>query len=99
MTIITDGVHLTSDESMLELHAFANHRLGLRRSWFQPHPIHPHYDLTTPNALKRAIAAGAVLLTPHEFVASYRARNAKIDLQAGRRAPGQDSLMEPGMEN
>lgn len=86
--IITDSIHLTSTESMQELHAFAN-RMGLRLSWFQPHPVHPHYDLTTPNALKRAIEAGAVQLTPHEFVAAYRARNAQVNLQTGQRADAQ----------
>lgn len=49
--------HLTADTTE-ELHVFAK-RIGLKRSWFQDHPLHPHYDLT---AKKRhaAILRGAV---------------------------------------
>jgi hypothetical protein len=57
--IITDGVHLVSTDSEQELHSFA-HRMGLRRQWYQNHPRHPHYDLTTPGALRRAREKGAV---------------------------------------
>ena len=53
----TDGVHLVAD-SLDELHAFAD-RLYMRRSWFQ-RGRHPHYDLTTPRSLSRALRAGAV---------------------------------------
>ena len=73
--IITDGVHLTSTENEEELHAFAS-GMGLKREWFQdlsysrclglkhdPKRIRPHYDLTTPGAVKRAILAGATKVT------------------------------------
>lgn len=36
--------HLTAD-SLDELHAFAK-QLRLKRAWFQPHRLMPHYDLT-----------------------------------------------------
>ena len=36
--------HLFAD-TLDELHDFAS-RMGLRRSWFQPHPRLLHYDLT-----------------------------------------------------
>jgi len=42
--ILFDGIHLASDESLDELHAFAK-SVGLKREWFQDHPRHPHYDV------------------------------------------------------
>lgn len=57
MTVWTDGIHLVAD-SMSELHAFA-FNMGLRREWFQDHLRHPHYDLTTTRALRRALDKGA----------------------------------------
>jgi len=61
--------HLTTDGPIEELHAFAE-RIGLRRVWFQEHPLVPHYDLT---ATKRAaaLAAGA-LFVPSREQARYR---------------------------
>jgi uncharacterized protein DUF4031 len=55
--------HLTADTTD-ELHAFAR-RLGLRRSWFQPHRVADHYDLTAGRRL-RAIALGAVQRSARE---------------------------------
>jgi len=43
MSIYFDGIHLLSDESLNELHAFAQ-RVGLKRVWFQAKRI-PHYDV------------------------------------------------------
>lgn len=48
--------HLWAD-SEDELHAFAT-RLGLRQSWFQPHRLLPHYDLTAGKR-RRALSLGA----------------------------------------
>ena len=48
--------HLLAD-TLDELHAFAQ-RLGCKRSWFQPHPNHPHYDLVE-SFRTRALAQGA----------------------------------------
>jgi len=59
MTVFTDGVHLISDTSLDELHAFAKF-MGLKRVWFQSNSRHPHYDLTTWRARCRAIIKGAV---------------------------------------
>lgn len=53
----THWCHLLAD-SREELHAFAG-QLGLRRSWFQDHPIRWHYDLT-PNKRVQAVRLGAV---------------------------------------
>jgi hypothetical protein len=61
--IITDGVHLVSTESEDELHQFAQ-RMGLKRAWYQNHPRHPHYDLTTDKAALRAYRMGATKVTP-----------------------------------
>lgn len=56
------SAHLTvdgsSDEHLEALHALAK-RIGLRREWFQPHKLAPHYDLT-PRRRMAAIAAGAI---------------------------------------
>ncbi len=49
------------------LHSFAR-RIGLWRSWFQHHPRHPHYDLTTMRKMARAIKAGAIPVTTKEML-------------------------------
>lgn len=72
MSILVDRIgHLISTTSLDELHTFAL-RMGLRRSWFQEHPTHPHYDCTTPRAINRAIAYGATLVEPREIVGALR---------------------------
>jgi len=66
---VAGSAHLTAD-TLEELHAFAA-RIGLRREWFQDHPIAPHYDLS----IKRhaaALAAGA------EFVPARAQARARI---------------------
>ena len=65
--ILTDGTHLISDKSMEELHTFA-YNLGLKRSWFQNHHFHPHYDLTTHRMANKAILHGAILVSSVEIV-------------------------------
>ena len=64
--VYTDGVHLMADD-LRELHRFAK-SIGLKRSWFQDHPRHPHYDLTSPNKLERAILHGAKFLEPKKLL-------------------------------
>ena len=49
--------HMTAD-SLDELHALAE-RIGMRREWFQDHPLAPHYDLT-PARRSAALLAGAL---------------------------------------
>ena len=49
--------HLTAD-TLTELHEMAD-KIGLKRSWFQPHRSYPHYDLTK-NKRAQAVKAGAV---------------------------------------
>lgn len=56
--IYTDGVHMISDKSTAELHAFAI-RIGLKLAWFQDNPRHPHYDLLSMRMRARAVREGA----------------------------------------
>lgn len=67
--ILTDGVHLISDNSVDELHAFAIH-IGLEREWFQNHRI-PHYDLKgrMVEAVRRR---GICFITTRELILAYR---------------------------
>ncbi len=55
--------HMTCDD-LDTLHAFAV-SIGLRRAWFQPHPLHPHYDLT-PGRRELALKRGAVFVPAKE---------------------------------
>lgn len=56
--------HLTTDGSLDELHAFAA-RLGLKRVWFQEHPLAPHYDLTVSKRAA-ALVLGATFVPARE---------------------------------
>lgn len=65
LRIFRDGAcHLTTDGPIEELHAFAV-KIGMRREWFQDHPIAPHYDLT-PGRRARALLLGAVEVKARE---------------------------------
>lgn len=68
--ILTDGVHLVSNVSEEELHAFAS-SMGLKKEWFQ-FGRHPHYDLTTKRASNRAIVYGAKYVTTRELLKAIR---------------------------
>lgn len=66
--------HLTAD-TLEELHAFAL-AIGMRRAWFQDHPICKHYDLT-PRRRIEAVKLGAIEETCREGALRRRtARNA-----------------------
>jgi len=71
--------HLTTDGSMEELHAFAK-RLGMRRSWFQEHPVLPHYDLV-PSRRSRALVLGAVFVPAREQARRRRERRTQAVMQ------------------
>lgn len=62
--------HLSTDGPLEELHAFAL-GIGLRRAWFQEHPLMPHYDLV-PARREAALAAGAVFVPIREQVIARR---------------------------
>ena len=68
--IYTDGTHLVADK-LKELHEFAK-RVGLKQEWFQMHIKHPHYDLTTQRVAKKAIEAGAKVVSSRVVVAVSR---------------------------
>lgn len=66
--------HLTAD-TLDELHAFAQ-SLGLKRAWFQPHRLAPHYDLV-PSKRVQALELGAVFVPALEQARRrHAARNA-----------------------
>lgn len=59
--------HMMTDQGDLaELHEIAD-EIGLHREWFQEHPVHPHYDLTTQKR-QDAIGKGAVAVDGMELV-------------------------------
>ena len=67
-----EACHMWADE-IDELHVMAD-SIGLKRSWFQHHPRHPHYDIT---ASKRAmaIARGAIQRSLRHYIAKQRGLN------------------------
>jgi len=77
--------HLTTDGSIEELHAFAK-RLGMRRSWFQEHPVTPHYDLV-PARRSRALVLGAVYVPAREQ--ARRRRERRSDAVLAKRLGGE----------
>lgn len=58
--------HLVTDGELDELHKFAR-ELGLKMTWFQSHPRHPHYDLTTKRMRAKALICGAVFVSRKEI--------------------------------
>lgn len=56
--------HLTTDGPIDELHEFAA-RIGMRRAWFQDHPLAPHYDLV-PAKRAKALERGAVFVSARQ---------------------------------
>lgn len=61
--------HMMAD-SLEELHQMAE-SIGLRREWFQDHPLHPHYDLH-PLARALAVQQGAVEVSSIEMARHFR---------------------------
>jgi hypothetical protein len=57
--------HMATDGDLDDLHTLAQ-RIGLRRSWFQDHPLHPHYDLR-PSKRLLAVRHGAIEVTRVEL--------------------------------
>lgn len=60
--------HLAAD-SVEELHALAA-KIGLKRSWFQPHGLMNHYDVSESKR-RQAIRAGAVAVTARDLVRKF----------------------------
>ena len=66
MILIDERGHMVSDSSLIELHAFAIY-VGLQRGWFQDKRI-PHYDLTSPSKIQKALRGGAKMVDSRELV-------------------------------
>jgi hypothetical protein len=66
--------HLTvngySEKHLDALHKFAA-RIGLKRRWYQPHKLAPHYDLTIGKRA-RAVAAGAAEVSTRALLEEMR---------------------------
>jgi len=58
--------HMMTDGDLSELHKFAT-QIGMKRSWFQPDPRHPHYDLS-PSYRAKAVKAGAIEIEAIEMI-------------------------------
>ena len=67
MSVYVDQMGHMKADTREELHDFAV-RIGLKLAWFQDHPSHPHYDLTTQRMIDKAIAQGAKMISPKEMV-------------------------------
>lgn len=57
-------------DSVAELHAFAA-SIGIARCWFHRGAKIPHYDVTTAQR-NAAMRAGAIAVTPRQFVRNHR---------------------------
>lgn len=69
--------HLLTDEvDLTELHRVAQAG-GMKRSWFQDHPDHPHYDITD-SRYAALVAAGATPVDRNGLVAALRRRRAAV---------------------
>lgn len=81
----TRSCHLLAD-SVSELHKFAE-LLGMKRSWFQPEAVLPHYDLTGSMRAK-AVRLGAKELYREDLVKRLvEARHASEDVTQAAQAP------------
>lgn len=70
---VVQSCHMFTDSLDLEeLHLFAE-KIGLKREWFQPHKVAPHYDLV-PARRARAVSLGAQEVGRKEASAIWRAR-------------------------
>jgi hypothetical protein len=66
--IITDGIHLTSTTSKLELFSFAK-SVGLLIDWYQISKTrHPHFDVTTNTMRVKVLAHSEVTKVPSRIL-------------------------------
>lgn len=74
--------HMTVDGPLVALHALAE-RIGMKRAWFQDHPLMRHYDLT-PARRVVALREGAVFVPAMEQARERRRkRGAALDEEIG----------------
>lgn len=72
----------TDSADLDELHVLAE-RVGMKRDWFQPHHIAPHYDLTKSRR-DAALVLGAISVSRREASRIWRERREKVgQLRAG----------------
>lgn len=92
-----ESCHLFCDVGELAaLHSFAL-KLGLKRSWFQPHAGLPHYDLTAGKRFQ-ALRIGAVEVTREivvEKIGDWRTHRAQAPVQSSLFADLHNSLTSP----
>lgn len=82
--IFTDGVHLISDTSLEELHAYAA-SVGIKRCWYHSGSSWPHYDI--PKRKRGASFAtdnNIPLITPEEIVNKLKAAGLKNEKRANK---------------
>lgn len=72
--MFTDSVDLS------ELHEMAL-RIGMKRQWFQPHKVAPHYDLTASRRAQ-AVQLGAIEVGRKEASQIWKARREATALQS-----------------
>lgn len=78
--------HMFTDSLNLEdLHRFAE-QIGLRRDWFQPHRVAPHYDLT-PSRRANAVALGAIEVDRKTASSIWRQRRCAVSAQPKQELP------------
>lgn len=79
---VVASCHMFTDNADIEeLHAFAL-RMGMKRQWFQPHAIAPHYDLTRSRR-ELALELGALEIDRKRASAIWRARRALVGIKTG----------------
>jgi Protein of unknown function (DUF4031) len=65
--IYTDGVHIASDLSILELHQFAK-KAGIKKCWLHWSARHSHLDKPKGYPIAALLELGAVKVTSKELV-------------------------------
>ena len=69
--------HLFTDSDDIEdLHAFAA-RLGMKREWFQPHKVAPHYDFVKSRR-DLAVQFGVTQVNRRQASAIWKARRSLL---------------------
>lgn len=74
--IFTDGIHLISDTSLDELHAYAK-SVGIKRCWYHSKSAWPHYDIPKRKREGFAQAHNIPLITSKEIVEKLTAAGLK----------------------
>lgn len=73
--IYTDGVHIVSSVSIDDLHDFAVF-IGLSGRYFRD-KVYPHYDIPNPVLRRKALFAGAKLVSSMEMMEIIKSKTPK----------------------